>query len=105
MEKLSNTEAELKKKQKTKNLAYKKKVWTAHICSLLSISDSNHNATAEAISQRCSVKKVFLEISQNSQENTSARVSFLSKLQASGLQLYKKRDSGTVISLWILQNF
>ena len=29
-------------------------------------------------------KKVFLEISQNSQENTSARVSFL-KLQASGL--------------------
>ena len=27
-------------------------------------------------------KKVFLEISQNSQENTSARVSFLTKLQA-----------------------
>ena len=32
--------------------------------------------------QRCSVKKVFLEISQNSQENTSARESFLIKLQA-----------------------
>ena len=30
----------------------------------------------------CSVKKVFLEISQNSQENTRARVSFLIKLQA-----------------------
>ena len=29
-------------------------------------------------------KKVFLEISQNSQENTSARVSFLIKLQALG---------------------
>ena len=29
-------------------------------------------------------KKVFLEISQNSQENTCARVSFLIKLQASG---------------------
>ena len=27
----------------------------------------------------CSVKKVFLEISQNSQENTCARVSFLIK--------------------------
>ena len=26
--------------------------------------------------QRCSVKKVFLEISQNSQENTCARASF-----------------------------
>ena len=30
----------------------------------------------EAGAQRCSVKKVFLEISQNSQENTCARVSF-----------------------------
>ena len=30
----------------------------------------------------CSVKKVFLEISQNSQENTCARASFLIKLQA-----------------------
>ena len=33
-------------------------------------------------------KKVFLEISQNSQENTCARVSFSIKLQALGLQLY-----------------
>ena len=36
----------------------------------------------EAVVQRCSVKKVFLEVSQNSQENTCARVSFLIKLQA-----------------------
>ena len=40
--------------------------------------------TLEAVVQSCSVKKVFLEISQNSLENTSARVSFLIKLQASG---------------------
>ena len=33
--------------------------------------------------RRCSVKKVFLEISQNSQENTCARVSFWITLQAS----------------------
>ena len=39
--------------------------------------------TTEAVAQRCSVKKVFLEISQNSRENTCARVSFLIKLQAS----------------------
>ena len=39
-----------------------------------------------AVVQRCSVKKVFLEISQNSQENTFARFSFLIKLQASGSQ-------------------
>ena len=30
----------------------------------------------EAVVQRCSVKKVFLKISQNSQENTCARVYF-----------------------------
>ena len=29
-----------------------------------------------AVARRCSVKKVSLEISQNSQENTCARVSF-----------------------------
>ena len=38
--------------------------------------------TKEAVAQTCSVKKVFLEISQNSQENTCARASFLIKLQA-----------------------
>ena len=37
---------------------------------------------SEAVVQRCSVKKMFLEIPQNSQENTCARVSFLIKLQA-----------------------
>ena len=35
----------------------------------------------EAVAQKCSVKKMFLEILQNSQENTCARVSFLIKLQ------------------------
>ena len=37
---------------------------------------------SEAVVLRSSVKKVFLEISQSSQENTCARVSFLIKLQA-----------------------
>ena len=41
--------------------------------------------------QRCSIKKVSLEISQNSHQNTCARVSFLIKLQASGLFVIKKR--------------
>ena len=36
----------------------------------------------EAVAQRCSVKKLFLDILQNSQENTCARASFLIKLQA-----------------------
>ena len=33
----------------------------------------------ETVAQRCSVKMVFLEISQNSQENICVRVSFLIK--------------------------
>ena len=45
----------------------------------------------EAVVQRCSVIKVFLEISQNSQESTCARASILIKLQASPLTLLKKR--------------
>ena len=59
----------------------------------------------EVVVQSCSVKKVFLKISQNSRENTSARVYFLIKLQAWGLQLYRKRDSDTGVFLWILRNF
>ena len=42
----------------------------------------------EVVVRRCSVKKVSLEILQNLQENTCARVSFLIKLQGWGLQLW-----------------
>ena len=37
----------------------------------------------KAVAKKCSVKRVFLEITQNSQENTCGRVSFLTKLQVS----------------------
>ena len=46
----------------------------------------------EAVVQGCSVKKLFLEISQNSQENTCAIDSFLIKLQASAQQFIKKES-------------
>ena len=36
----------------------------------------------EAVARRCSVKRMFLEISQDSEENTCDKVSFLIKLQA-----------------------
>ena len=42
----------------------------------------------EAATRGFLCKKVFLQISQNSQENTCARVSFLIKLQAWDLQIY-----------------
>ena len=41
------------------------------ICYILELS--------EAVVRRCSVKKVFLEALQNSQENTCARDSFFNK--------------------------
>ena len=40
------------------------------------------NEFKDAVVQRCSVKKVFIEILQNLQDNTCTRVSFLIKLQA-----------------------
>ena len=57
---------------------------------------------SEAVSRRCSGKKVFLKISQNSQENTCARVSFLNKVTC---LRPAKRDSDTGVFLWILRNF
>ena len=55
--------------------------------------------STDAVVQKCFVKKVFLKIPQNSQEKTCAGVTLLIKLQASGLQLYHKRDSGTGVFL------
>ena len=48
-------------------------------------------------------RKVFLKIFQNLQENTFAGVSFLIKLQAWGLKLW--RNSGPGRFLLILQKF
>ena len=52
----------------------------------------------ETVTQGCSVKKMFLEISQNLQENTSVSVSFLTKLQALGLFL---RTPFLTKQLWV----
>ena len=54
----------------------------------------------EAVTQTCSLKKVFLEIWQNSQKNTCARVSFLNKVAGRTAPLLK-RDSCTGVFLWI----
>ena len=49
--------------------------------------------------QRCSIKKVFLKILQNSQENTCARVSFLIKLQPQTAS----ESNGVMKHFWTLQ--
>ena len=50
----------------------------------------------ETVVKRCSVKKVFLEISQNSQKNTSARFSFLIKRQVAGCNFIEKETLALV---------
>ena len=50
----------------------------------------------QAVGRRCSVEKVFLEISQSSQENTCARVCFLIGLRPS--TLFKKETLAHVFS-------
>ena len=53
---------------------------------------------AEAVARTCSVKHLFLEMSQNSQENTCAKVSFLIKLQASVCSFVKRETLAQVFS-------
>ena len=57
-----------------------------------------HKCSSEAVAQRCSVKEVFLEILQNSQENTCARVFLLIKWQASACNFIKKENLAQVFS-------
>ena len=67
-------------------------------------SERKESFVSEAVVWRCSVEKVLLEISQNSQENTCARVSFLIKWQAWGLQLYEKETLTQVFSCEFCEN-
>ena len=57
---------------------------------------------------RCSVRKVFLKISQNSLENNCARVFFFFCASVSyvvSANNFIKKDSSTGVFLWILRNF
>ena len=59
----------------------------------------------EVVARRCSIKKVFLEISQNSQENTCARNHFLIKLQAKAWNFIKKESLTQMFSCEISKIF
>ena len=72
-----------KKKMKTQNAtaySYHSKVTSTQNKGVSFFSCLGHGVQLEAAIQRCSVKKVFLEISHNLQENTCARVSFFNKV-------------------------
>ena len=52
----------------------------------------------EAVARGCSVKKVFLEILQNSQESTCARVPFFDKIAGQACNFIKKEILAQVFS-------
>ena len=62
------------------SLFYKKKIQIQYCRDVLKSNEIDTETRSSH--RRCSVKNVFLEISQNSQENTCDRVSFLLKLLA-----------------------
>ena len=68
------------KTQNAMTCSYHSKVTSTQNKGVSFFSCLGHGVQLEAAIQRCSVEEVFLEILQNSQENTCARVSFLIKL-------------------------
>ena len=78
--------------------------------SLLAAQQTSTAKLSEAVVQKCSVEKVFLDISPNSQENTCARASFLIKLtltQVFSCEFCKisKITLSTEQLRWLLQNY
>ena len=67
---------------KTRKKSTKNHVDSSYYAILLGEMSDNLFPKAEAVSQRCCIKSLFLEISQSSQEDACARASFLIKLQA-----------------------
>ena len=63
---------------------------TYSICNIWKSLKQQFFTNSEAATGRVLWKKVFLETSQNSQENTYVRVSFLIKLQGSACNFMKK---------------
>ena len=66
---------------------------------------SLNGINTETVARRCSVKKVFLKVSQNSQENTSVRVSFLIKLRPEACIFIKKESLAQVFYCEFYKNF
>ena len=69
--------------------------WFIYCTNQISIYEKNLSKSetylenSEAVARRCSVKKVFLKISESSLESTCARVSFLIKLWPATLLIKK----------------
>ena len=65
---------------------------------LLHMCSERYPRRIRSCHRRCSIKKVFLKISQNSQEKTCSKVSFLVKFQASACNYIKKETPAQMFS-------
>ena len=65
---------------------------------LIPESNTSIQQYVEVVNQRCPAKKMFLEISQNSQGNTCAKVSFLKKVAGLACNFIKKETLAQVFS-------
>ena len=82
----------------SKNIKWKRIWWgVAALDPKLCMIKSSH--------RRCSIKKVFLKISQISHENTFVGVSFLKCFRAKAFNFIKKRYFDTCVFLRMLRNF
>ena len=75
----------------------------AFTCSQLT-AETREQCAKSVFKVRSSHPEVFLEISQISQQNICASVSFLIKLQTSACNFNFKSYSGTGVFLWILRS-
>ena len=82
----TNQNVESTENNDSKNMAPSSYEGTGYVlecgCNFEESNYSDEGTKSRSSYQRCSIKKVFLEISQNSQESTCARVSFSIKFAA-----------------------
>ena len=74
-----------------------RKLWCLSACKKQIIEHSIHKILHPIESCSLLVRKMFLEISQNSQGNTCARAPFLIKLQTWGLRVSTSVDNTTAV--------
>ena len=77
------------RKAKNQRKFWKQVEISLHLSTVQAVNNKYQNQLPEVLY----VKKLFLETSQNSQENNCTRVSFLMKLPAWGLQLCIKKET------------
>ena len=76
--------------------------WNEGVCKVfLVILSKVIPGGADIVVQKCSLRKVFVKILQNSQENTCAGLSFLIKLQTEDLQFHQKGTPSQVFSVYL----